>query len=207
MRNLKILAVEDEGLVAAALTAHLGTLGHVVVGLAKDGQEAVECASKLGPDLIIMDVRIPIMDGIETSRTILGRKPIPIVLLTAFADESLARRAGEAGVMAYLVKPADRKQLSSTIEVALARFEELDALRREVRDLKGALETRKVVEQAKGVLMNRLKLSEGEAFRRMQQTSRNTRTGLKEVAATILKAEELLAPFEEKGLTGGEGVK
>lgn len=207
MRNLKILAVEDEGLVAAALTAHLGTLGHRVVGLAKDGQEAVECASRLDPDLIIMDVRIPIMDGIETTRAILGRKPTPIVLLTAYADESLARRAGEAGVMAYLVKPADRKQLSSTIEVALARFEELEALRREVRDLKGALETRKVVEQAKGVLMNRLKLSEGEAFRRMQQTSRNTRTGLKEVAAMILKAEALLAAFEEKGLTSGESVE
>lgn len=212
MRNLKILAVEDEGLVAAALTAHLGTLGHRVVGLAKDGQEAVECASRLDPDLIIMDVRIPIMDGIETTRAILGRKPTPIVLLTAYADESLARRAGEAGVMAYLVKPADRKQLSSTIEVALARFEELEALRREVRDLKGALETRKVVEQAKGVLMNRLKLSEGEAFRRMQQTSRNTRIGLKEVAATILKAEALLAAFEEKGfeekgLTSGESVE
>lgn len=197
MRKLKVLAVEDEGLVAAALTALLGNLGHQVVGLAKDGQEAVESAAKLDPDLIIMDIRIPVMDGIETARAILGRRPIPIVLLTAYSDEHLVRRAGEAGVMAYLVKPADKNQLRSTIEVALARFEELHALRREVRDLEEALETRKVVEQAKGVLMNRLKLSEAEAFRRMQQASRSKRMSLKEVAASILKAEELLVPFEE----------
>jgi len=197
MRKLKVLAVEDEGLVAAALTALLGNLGHQVVGLAKDGQEAVECAATLDPDLIIMDIRIPIMDGIETARTILGQKPIPIVLLTAYADENLARRAGEAGIMAYLVKPADRKQLGSTIEVALARFEELHTLRQEVHDLNEALETRKVVEQAKGVLMKRLRLPEAEAFQRMQQTSRSRRASLKEIAATILRAEELLAPFEE----------
>ena len=197
MRKLKVLAVEDEGLVAAALTALLGNLGHQVVGLAKDGQEAVECAATLDPDLIIMDIRIPIMDGIETARVILGQKPIPIVLLTAYADENLARRAGEAGVMAYLVKPADRKQLGSTIEVALARFEELHTLRQEVHDLNEALETRKVVEQAKGVLMKRLRLPEAEAFQRMQQTSRSRRASLKEIAATILRAEELLAPFEE----------
>jgi response regulator NasT len=113
--------------------------------------------------------------------------------------------------MAYLVNPRTESSFLDH-RGGLARFEELEALRREVRDLKGALETRKVVEQAKGVLMNRLKLSEGEAFRRMQQASRNTRTGLKEVAATILKAEALLAAFEEKGfeekdLTSGEGVK
>lgn len=197
MRQLKVLAVEDEGLVAAALTAHLGNLGHQVVGLAKDGQEAVECAAKLDPDLIIMDVRIPIMDGIETARAILARKPIPIVLLTAYSDENLVRRAGEAGVMAYLVKPTEKNQLRSTIEVAMARFEELHTLRQEVRDLEEALETRKLVEQAKGALMNRLKLSEAEAFRRMQHISRSTRTGLKDVAASILKAEGLLLPFEE----------
>jgi response regulator NasT len=197
MRKLKVLAVEDEGLVAVALTAQLGNLGHHVVGLAKDGQEAVECAARLDPDLIIMDVRIPIMDGIETARAILSRKPTPIILLTAYSDETLVRRAGEAGVMAYLVKPPEKNQLRSTIEVALARFQELHTLRQEVRDLKEALETRKLVEQAKGVLMNRLKLSEADAFRRMQQMSRSKRTGLREVAASILKAEELLVPFEE----------
>lgn len=196
MRRLKVLAVEDEGLVAAALTSQLKDLGHQVVGLAKDGQEAIECASKLQPDLVITDIRIPIRDGIETARAILGHRPVPIVLLTAYADESLIRRAGEAGVMAYLLKPANTQQLRSTIEVALARFEELHALRREVHDLKEALETRKVVEQAKGVLMKRLGLSEAEAFRRIQQESRNRRSSLREVALTILRAEEILTPFE-----------
>lgn len=197
MRRLKVLAVEDEGLVAAGLTTMLEILGHQVVGLATDGREAVESAAMLEPDLILMDIRIPIMDGIETARAILGQKPIPIVLLTGHSDEDLARRAGEAGVMGYLLKPVHGNQLRSTIEVALARFEELHALRQEVRDLEEALETRKVVEQAKGVLMKRLQLSEAEAFRRMQQTSRSRRASLKEVATTILKAEELLTPFEE----------
>lgn len=197
MRRLKVLAVEDEGLVAAGLTTMLEGLGHQVVGLATDGREAVESVAMLEPDLIIMDIRIPVMDGIETARAILGQKAIPIVLLTGHSDEDLARRAGEAGVMAYLLKPVHGNQLRSTIEVALARFEELHALRQEVRDLKEALEIRKVVEQAKGVLMKRLGLPEAEAFRRMQQTSRSRRSSLRDVALTILKAEELLAPFED----------
>jgi two-component system, response regulator PdtaR len=197
MRRLRVLVVEDEGLVAAALTAQLEDLGHQVVGLAKDGQEAVEYASTLEPDIVITDIRIPVRDGIETARTILGLGPVPIVLLTAYADEDLVRRAGEAGVMAYLLKPVGEDQLRSTIEVAWARFQELRALRLEVRDMMEALEVRKVVERAKGILMNRLRLSESEAFRRMQETSRSKRVSLKEVASTILKAEEVLAPFEE----------
>jgi len=116
MRTLRVLAVEDEGLVAAALTAQLGNLGHQVVGLAKDGAEAVECAATLDPDLIIMDIWIPEMDGIETARAILAQKAIPIVLLTAYADETLVRRAKEVGVMAYLLKPVHENQLGSAIQ-------------------------------------------------------------------------------------------
>lgn len=197
VRNLRVLIVEDEGIVAAGLKGQLEDIGHQVVGLAKDGQEAVGLASNLHPDLIIMDIRIPGMDGIEASRRILAQTAIPIVLLTAYADEDFVRRAGEAGTMAYLLKPVGGAHLRSTIEVALARFKELDALRQEVTDLREALDTRKLVEQAKGVLMKRLQLSEAEAFRRMQQKSRRTRTNLKEVASTILKAEETLGPFEE----------
>ncbi|MFQ5989532.1 MAG: ANTAR domain-containing response regulator [Candidatus Methylomirabilales bacterium] len=196
-QGLAVLVVEDEGLVAAGLKGQLENIGHRVVGVAKDGQEAVGLASKLQPDLIIMDIRIPRLDGIEAARAILGEVAVPIVFLTAYPDEDFVQRAGEAGAMAYLLKPANERTLRSTIEVALARFKELDALRREVSDLKEALETRKVVEKAKGVLMNRLQLSEAEAFRRMQQKSRTTRTSLKVVAGTILKADELLAPFEE----------
>ena len=197
VRNLRVLVVEDEGLVAAGLKGQLEDIGHQVVGLAKDGQEAVGLASSLQPELIIMDIRIPGMDGIEAARTILAEGTIPIVLLTAYADEDFVRRAGEAGAMAYLLKPVGGAHLRSTIEVALARFKELDALRQEVSDLKEALETRKLVEQAKGVLMKRLQLSEAEAFRRMQQKSRRKRTNLRDVASTILQAEEFLGSFEE----------
>lgn len=196
-QSLAVLVVEDEGLVAAGLKGQLENIGHRVVGLAKDGQEAVGLASKLRPDLIIMDIRIPGVDGIEAARAILAGEAVPIVFLTAYPDEDFVRRAGEAGAMAYLLKPVNERALRSTIEVALARFKELDALRREVIDLREALETRKLVEKAKGVLMMRLQLSEGEAFRRMQQKSRSTRTSLKAVATTILNAEDLLAPFEE----------
>ncbi|MFQ5804287.1 MAG: ANTAR domain-containing response regulator [Candidatus Methylomirabilales bacterium] len=194
---LRVLVVEDEGLVAAGLKGQLEDIGHQVLGLATDAEEAVGLASKLQPDLIIMDIRIPGADGIETARAILAQEAVPIVFLTAYPDEDFVRRAGDAGAMAYLLKPVNESTLRSTIEVALARFTELDALRREVKDLKEALETRKLVEKAKGVLMKRVQLSEAEAFRRMQQKSRTTRTSLKIVAATIVQADDLLAPFEE----------
>ena len=196
-QNLKVLVVEDEGLVAAGLRGQLEDIGHQVVGLAKDGDEAVSLASKLRPDLIIMDIRIPGIDGIEAARAILDQEAVPIVFLTAYPDDDFVRRAGEAGAMAYLLKPVNQRALGSTIEVALARFKELDALRREVVDLKEALETRKLVEQAKGILMKRLQLSEAEAFRRLQQRSRSKRTSLKVVASIVLRADELLVPFEE----------
>jgi response regulator NasT len=196
-RSLRVLVVEDEGLVAAGLKGQLEDIGHQVMGLAKDAEEAVRLASKLQPDLIMMDIRIPGADGIEAARAILAQEAVPIVFLTAYPDEDFVRRAGDAGAMAYLLKPVNESTLRSTIEVALARFTELDALRREVNDLKEALETRKLLEKAKGVLMKRVQLSEAEAFRRMQQKSRTTRTSLKVIASTIVQADDLLSPFEE----------
>jgi response regulator NasT len=197
-KRLKVLLVEDEGLVAAGLRGQLEEIGHQVVGLATDGHQAVGLASSLDPGLIIMDIRIPGMDGIEAARAILSQKAIPIVFLTAYTDDDLLQRAGDAGAMAYLLKPVNGPNLRSAIQVALARFKELDALRREVTDLKEVLETRKVVEQAKGILMKRLQLSEAEAFRRLQQRSRSKRMTIREVAASILGAEEAFAEFEEK---------
>lgn len=197
-KRLKVLLVEDEGLVAAGLRGQLEEIGHQVVGLATDGHQAVGLASSLDPDLLIMDIRIPGMDGIEAARAILSQKAIPIVFLTAYTDDDLLQRAGDAGAMAYLLKPVNGPNLRSAIQVALARFKELDALRHEVTDLKEVLETRKVVEQAKGILMKRLQLSEAEAFRRLQQRSRSKRMTIREVAASILGAEEAFAEFEEK---------
>jgi len=196
-QSLRVLVVEDEGLVAAGLKGQLEDIGHQVLGLAKDAEEAVRLASKIQPDLIMMDIRIPGTDGIEAARAILAQEAVPIVFLTAYPDEDFVRRAGDAGAMAYLLKPVNESTLRSTIEVALARFTELGALRREVNDLKEALETRKLVEKAKGVLMKRVQLSEAEAFRRMQQKSRTTRTSLKVIASTIVQADDLLSPFEE----------
>ena len=196
-QSLRVLVVEDEGLVAAGLKGQLEDIGHQVLGLAKDAEEAVRLASKLQPDLIMMDIRIPGTDGIEAARAILAQEAVPIVFLTAYPDEDFVRRAGDAGGMAYLLKPVNESTLRSTIEVALARFTELGALRREVNDLKEALETRKLVEKAKGVLMKRVQLSEAEAFRRMQHKSRTTRTSLKVIASTIVQADDLLSPFEE----------
>jgi response regulator NasT len=196
-QGLRVLLVEDDVTVAEALEALLQSLGHQVIGVARHGGEAVESASSLLPDLVVMDIKLPVRDGIEATRTILAERAVPVILLTGYANEELVQRARSAGVMAYLLKPVDQRQLHSTIEVALARFAELDTLKREVSSLREELETRKLVEQAKGILMRRLRLSEPEAFRRMQRQSRTTRTTLRETASKILSAEQLLAPFDQ----------
>jgi response regulator NasT len=192
MRRLRILTVEDEAPVADSLNAGLVALGHQIVGTAKDGAEAVESASKYHPDLILMDIRMPGIDGIEATKEILAQRAVPIVLLSAYGDEELARRASEAGVMAYLLKPVDLRQLHSTIEVAFARFEKLVALDQEVTTLKEALETRKLVEKAKGIVMERLNLPEAKAFQLLQERSRSQRISLKALASKILEAEDVL---------------
>lgn len=190
--TLRVLIVENGGLQAAGLKAQLQSLGHEVVGWVRDGREAVTSGLKLEPDLIITALRLPVMDGIEAARAILTHKLIPIILFTAYAADDLVRRAREAGVMAYLVKPVHGRQLRSTIEAALTRFGELQTVCDEVSDLREALETRKLVEQAKGVLMKSLNLSEAEAFRRIQEHRRRAGRSFKEAASAILKVEELL---------------
>ena len=192
MKRLRILLVEDKWRVAQRLKVQLERLGHEVVGSVNDGEQAVGFVWRLEPDLIIMQQHLPIIDGIETAQTILAHKPIPIILLTAYAAADFVRQAREVGVMAYLVTPGETQPLGPIIKVALARFEELQAVRREVSNLKDALKTRTLVEQAKGVLMRRQKLSEPEAFRNVQQQGRRTGTSLGESAAVILRTEELL---------------
>ena len=192
VKRLRILLVEDKWHVAGRMKAQLDRLGHEVVGLASDGQEAVGFAWRLEPDLIIMETQLPIIDGIETAQTILAHKPVPIILLTAYAAADFVRRAREVGVMAYLVTLGETRPLGLIIKTALARFEELEAIRREVGNLKDALKTRNLVEQAKRVLMRRRRLSEAEAFRNVQQQSRRIGTSLGESASEILRTEELL---------------
>lgn len=188
--TLRILIADDEPLIRMGLKTMLEEHGYHVVAEASDGEEAVTLAQKTSPDLIFMDIKMPGMDGITAASAIMTRTPKPIILLTAWSERDLVHRAQEAGVLAYLVKPVREAELVPAIEVAMARFAELRALQQEVGNLKDTLETRKLVERAKGVLMQREGLDEQEAFLRIQRQSRNTRTPMREVARAILLAEE-----------------
>lgn len=190
--KLRVLIAEQKALPAVRLQAQLEGLGHHVVGMARDGKEAAEAAWMLEPGLIIMDIGLSVIDGIEAARTILRQRAIPIILLTAYLSADLGPRAREAGVMAHLLKPIEGTQLRSTIKLALARFEELKALRREGVTLRDAWETRALVDRAKRVLMKELKLSEREAFRHLQRERQSTHTSFRAMASTIVKADELL---------------
>jgi len=162
--------------------------GFEVVAEARDGREAVELAGVRQPDLAVMDVKMPEMDGIEAARRIIERRPIPIVMLTAFTERDLVSRAVDAGVFAYLVKPFREGDLLPAIEAARARHAELAELRAESESLREALESRKAIERAKGVLMDREGISEQEAFERMRRASQKTGKPLREIAEALLAA-------------------
>jgi response regulator NasT len=153
MSTLRVLIAEDEGFVAAGLQAQLKALGHQVVGLARDGQEAVALAEALLPDLVIMDIRLPRLDGLEAARRILQGCRVPIIFVSAYSNVALAQDASAVGGLAYLVKPVNQHDLLPAIEVALGRFREAEGLRQSVQQLEQAIELRKRFEQAKGILM------------------------------------------------------
>jgi response regulator NasT len=189
---LQILVVENKWPLAERWAAQLKGLGHTVVGLARHGRDAVHAASSLAPELTIIGTQIPLIDGIETAQAILAERPVPLIVLTSYATADFVRRAREVGVMAHLVTPVESSQLARAIDDASARFRELETVRGEVGDLKGALEIRTRVEQAKRVLMRRLKLPEAEAFRRIQEQSKKVGTSLGESATGILRTDQLL---------------
>ncbi len=168
----------------------LTQLGYLVVGEAGDGMTALHMARELRPDLLIMDIKMPVLDGLSAARMLAEEQIAPVLLLTAYSERDLIAGAREAGVVAYLVKPFREAELAPAIEVALARFEEFQQLRRQVQDLEQTLETRKLVERAKGLLMESQGLTEAEAFRKIQQISMNTRKPMREVAEAILLAHE-----------------
>ncbi len=188
---MRILIVDDEPVIRMGLKTMLEEHGYKVVGEASDGEQAVTLAGKTSPDLIFMDIKMPGLDGIAAASTIMTRTPKPIILLTAWSERDLVQRAQEAGVLAYLVKPVREAELIPAIEVAMARFQELRALQHEVGTLKETLETRKLVERAKGILIKREGVDEQEAFLRIQRQSRNTRTPMREIAKAILVSDEL----------------
>jgi two-component system, response regulator PdtaR len=190
-RRARIIIADDESLIRMDLREMLGHLGYEVVAEASDGRSAVELAKKLLPDLIIMDIKMPDMDGIAAASELARDHIAPVVLLTAYSENSLIGRAKDAGVCGYLVKPFRETELMPVIELALARFNELRDLEREVTDLKDALETRKLVERAKGVLMEVHGLREADAFNRMRKTSMDNRKSMREVAEAILLTHEV----------------
>ena len=189
--STRIVVADDEALIRMDVKEMLTTLGYVVVGEAGDGRSAVNQARELRPDLVIMDIKMPELDGIDAARILTEEAIAPVLLVTAYSDQDLIERAKQAGVVGYIVKPFLETDLSPAIEVSMARYREFQTLRSELKDTQETLETRKVVERAKGLLMDSQGLKEAEAFRKIQRLSMNTRKSMREVAEAILLAHEL----------------
>lgn len=181
-----VVIAEDETLIRMDLAEMLAEEGYDVVGQAGDGQKAIELAEQLRPDLVILDVKMPVLDGIAAAEAIAGKRIAPVVMLTAFSQRDLVERAREAGAMSYLVKPFTQTDLVPAIEMAVSRYAEITQLESEVGDLKERLETRKAVDRAKGILQEQLSLSEPDAFRWIQKTAMDLRMSMREVAEGVV---------------------
>lgn len=182
-----VVVAEDEVLIRMDLAEMLTEEGYDVVGQAGDGATAVDLAEQLRPDLVILDVKMPVLDGIAAAEQIAAARIAPVVILTAFSQRDLVERARDAGAMAYLVKPFTQQDLVPAIEMALSRFAELGALEDEVKDLTERLETRKSVERAKSLLQEQLSLTEPEAFRWIQKTAMDLRLSMRQVAEGVVE--------------------
>jgi response regulator NasT len=191
MERTRVIIADDESLIRIDLREMLTNLGYLVVGEVGDGRSAVNLARELRPDVVIMDIKMPDMDGIEAAKILTEEKVAPTLLLSAYSQKELVDRARQAGVVAYLVKPYREEDLAPAIEVALTRFREFQELQQQVADLQMALETRKLVDRAKGILMDKQGLSEAEAFRKIQKMSMDTRKAMKEVAEAIILAHQV----------------
>jgi len=183
----RVLLAEDEALIRLDLQEMLEEEGYVVVGEAGDGETAVRLTRELRPDLVILDVKMPVLDGISAAQQVVEARLAAVVVLTAFSQRDLVERAREAGAMAYLVKPFSKQDLLPALEMAISRFAELRALEAEVSDLTGRLETRKTVERAKGLLQTAHGLTEPEAFRWVQRTSMDQRRSMRAVAQDVVE--------------------
>ncbi|XTZ14595.1 ANTAR domain-containing response regulator [Micromonospora echinospora] len=182
----RVLIAEDEALIRLDLAEMLVEEGYEVVGEAGDGETAVRLAEELKPDLVILDIKMPIMDGLAAAERIAGARIAPVIILTAFSQRDLVERARAAGAMAYLVKPFQKSDLVPAVEIALSRYSEISALEAEVAGLTDRLEIRKTVERAKGALMSTYNMSEPQAFKWIQRTAMDHRMTMKEVAERIL---------------------
>jgi len=185
----RVVIAEDEALIRLDLKEMLEEEGYVVAGEAGDGGTAVELAGQLRPDLVILDIKMPVLDGISAAEQIAAMRITPVVILTAFSQRDLVERARDAGAMAYLVKPFTKADLVPAIEMAVSRFTEIRALESEVDSLQQRLEARKLLDRAKGLLQTRYGLTEPEAFRWIQKTSMDRRMTMRKVAEAVLEGE------------------
>jgi two-component system, response regulator PdtaR len=182
----RVVIAEDEALIRLDLAEMLAEDGYEVIGQAGDGERAVELAQELRPDLVVLDVKMPKLDGISAAERIAEQRIAPVVILTAFSQRELVERARDAGAMAYLVKPFTKGDLVPAIEMAVSRFAEVQQLEHEVADLTERLETRKLVDRAKGVLQAQLELTEPESFRWIQKTAMDLRLSMRQVAEGVI---------------------
>lgn len=190
MKSLRIVIADNESIIRMDLREILEEVGHEVVGEAADGRKAVELTRKCKPDIVIMDIKMPEMDGIAAAKAIAREKLAPVLLLTAFSQKEIVDKAKNAGVLAYLVKPIRESNLFPAMEIALSRFAEISHLENELDMMKASLEMRKTLDRAKGILMDAYGLNEGEAYRRIQRYSMMKRKSMKEVAEAIVRSVE-----------------
>jgi AmiR/NasT family two-component response regulator len=199
-RARRVVIAEDEALIRLDLKEMLEEEGYVVAGEAGDGEAAVKLAEEHRPDLVILDVKMPVLDGISAAERIAAARIAPVVILTAFSQRELVERARDAGAMAYLVKPFSKADLLPAIEMAVSRYAEITQLEHEVHDLHGRLETRKVVDRAKGILQVQFGMTEPEAFRWIQKTSMDRRLTMREVAQAVIDGpDESMTPGSVDG--------
>ncbi len=190
MKDLKVLIAEDEYLILMGLKSNLENLGCKVVGEATNGKELVNLALEKKPDLIIADINLPVMDGLEALKRISEKVFIPTLIVSGYDDEELIDKAKNLGVLGYLIKPIDESDLKAEIEIALSRFEDIKNLKNELEVTKETLESRKLIEKAKGIIMERLRLNEEEAMKFLQKKSRNSNKKLVDVAKEIIEADK-----------------
>ncbi len=203
----RVVIAEDEALIRMDLAEMLQEEGYEVVGQAGDGESAVKLAAEHRPDLVILDVKMPVLDGITAAEQIGAEKIAPVLMLTAFSQRELVERARDAGAMAYLVKPFSKADLVPAIEMATSRYEELRALENEVADLAARFETRKLVDRAKGLLQVQLGMTEPEAFRWIQKTSMDRRLTMREVAQAVVDGTSAPKGDGEPGGASGTAAK
>ncbi len=192
MESLRAVIAEDEPLTRTLIRARLEKLGHHVVAEAGDGTQAIEAARAHRPDVIIMDIKMPLMDGIEAAHTILADFPCAILFLSAFNEAELIDDASATGALAYLMKPFRKEDLGPALQMAVTRFRHMQTQQKEMDSLRDTLETRKLIERAKGILMDRHSMSEEEAFKRIHFQARNQNKKMRDIAQSIITAADLI---------------